>query len=226
MARLDAVLVLDAAKRQAVQAQAAIVRHGEFFLGGGTAVALHLGNRLSRDLDWFTPLKFDGASLAKVLASSKPEPSKIEQSGPDTVRAYYDQPGSGTSLETSFLRYSQVSASPSIKEVAGVRIPVADLVTLAAMKSGAILNRGAKRDFLDVHAITHSPNWSMDRFVRVAEEKLRIAPPHLCRALTYFVDADRDPDPAGLQVTWSQVKQDVVRAVRALEQNRGPDRGR
>jgi hypothetical protein len=225
MARLDPTEVLDAAKRQAAQSQAPILQQGQFFLGG-TAVALHLGNRLSRDLDWFTPLQFDGRRLAKVLASLKPEPSKIEQSGPDTVRAYYDEPGSAMLLETSFLHYSQVSASPATMDVAGVRVPVADLVTLAAMKSGAILNRGAKRDFLDVHAITNSPSWSMERFVRVAEEKLRIAPAHLCRALTYFVDADRDPDPAGTQASWNQVKQDVVRAVRALERNRGPDRGR
>ncbi|MGE5550255.1 MAG: hypothetical protein ACM3ZC_06960 [Bacteroidota bacterium] len=30
-----------------------------FYLGGGTAVALHLGHRRSVDFDWFTPAKLD-----------------------------------------------------------------------------------------------------------------------------------------------------------------------
>lgn len=31
----------------------------EFYLGGGTAIAIHLGHRQSVDFDWFTAQRFD-----------------------------------------------------------------------------------------------------------------------------------------------------------------------
>jgi hypothetical protein len=43
-----------------------------FFLGGGTAVAIHLGHRQSLDLDWSTLGRIgDTAQLAKNSASSR-----------------------------------------------------------------------------------------------------------------------------------------------------------
>ena len=39
-----------------------------FYLGGGTAIAAHLGHRQSRDLDWFTSERIeDPLALAKEL---------------------------------------------------------------------------------------------------------------------------------------------------------------
>lgn len=39
-----------------------------YHLAGGTAAALHLGHRLSIDLDFFGPLPFDAAELAGRLS--------------------------------------------------------------------------------------------------------------------------------------------------------------
>ncbi len=38
-----------------------------FYLAGGSAVALHLGHRLSFDLDFFTQKAFSGTGLAKKI---------------------------------------------------------------------------------------------------------------------------------------------------------------
>jgi hypothetical protein len=78
------------------------------------------------------------------------------------VRAYY-----GT-LETSFITYGQVPASPEIMKIAGTEIPVADISIIAAMKAVAFHDRGAKRDFVDIHAICAQPDWSVERFIKHA----------------------------------------------------------
>lgn len=220
MARLNPDEVLDAAKAAVVAAQADLVTEGSFYLAGGTGLALHLGHRLSRDLDWFTAQRFDGTRLCQELPRLALAPTTIVQSDAHTVRAYYGE------LETSFIRYSQVTAHPSIIEVGDVQVPVADIETLAAMKAGAIINRGAKRDFIDLQALSQHRGWSVQRIVSVAETKLGLSKTHLCRGLTYFVDADKQPMPDGVTVTWDVVKRDIFRDVQALTRHRGPDLGR
>lgn len=217
MARLETTVVLDAAKREAVAAQTPIIQGGHFYLAGGTGLALHLGHRRSRDLDWFTPQPFDGARLAEALPKLALKPTDVVQSGPDTVRAYYGE------LETSFIRYSVVVARPVWIGVGTVRVPVADLETLAVMKAGAVINRGTRRDFIDVHALSRSPGWSLQRFVQVAEDKLGAAAAQLPRALVYFADAEREPMPEKASGAWARIKQDLISEVKTLMRSR--DRG-
>jgi hypothetical protein len=43
-------------------------------------------------------------------------------------------------------------------------------------------------------------------------------PEQVARALAYFVDAEKDPMPAGYAVTWEKVKTDLARGVLQWEQ--------
>jgi len=45
----------------------------EFYLAGGTAVALHLGHRRSIDLDWFSPVEFGPEPLVHALRGHVPD---------------------------------------------------------------------------------------------------------------------------------------------------------
>jgi hypothetical protein len=128
------------------------------------------------------------------------------------VRAYY-----GT-LETSFITYGQVPASPEIMKLAGTEIPVAFIAIIAAMKAAALHDRGAKRDFIDIHAICSQPDWSVERFIKHAAQLLPLLPEQVARALADFVDAEKDPMPAGYAVTWEKVKTDLARGVLQWEQ--------
>jgi len=163
--------VLDAAKVRGIGVQAEIVRDGEFFLAGGTALGLRLGHRKSQDLDWFTARQFDVDRLRKDLESLSEKPSKIEQNGPQTLRAYYGD------LETSFIRYQEVTGNPERLKVAGTEIPVADMELIAAMKAAAVRDRGFARDFMDIHAISAQPEWSVGRFIEHGSNKLSLEPP-------------------------------------------------
>jgi hypothetical protein len=220
VARLTPSEVLDERKRDTAALQRPIVTHGRFFLAGGTAVGLHLGNRLSRDLDWFTEASFDAQRLTQALLSLPVKPSVVSPPQADTARVFYGP--KDDLLETSFIRYSTVPARPSIMDVNGVKLPVADLETLAAMKAAAIVTRGEKRDFYDIHAIARAPGWSMERFVEIAERRARISPVQLRLGLTYFQDADHQEPALGVSIAWRIVKDDLVRDVtRAFDKQRG-----
>lgn len=212
--------ILDKDKRRVLTLQSGLVQHQGFFLAGGTALGLRLGHRTSRDLDWFTPKSFDAKELAKRLGALEEKPTKTNVQDSLTVRAYYGE------LETSFLRYSQVAAKPEVTSIAGIRIPLADMETLAVMKAAAVHDRGTRRDFVDIHAICQQPGWSVGRFVELATRQLPLQPVQMKLALTYHADADKDVARLRYAVPWDRVKADLVRGVMDWErtQNRGLER--
>jgi hypothetical protein len=209
--------VIDADKQRVLNLQSGLVQQHRFFLGGGTGLALRLGHRTSRDLDWFTPQTFDVKSLARQLAGLPEKPTKATVQGEHTLRAYYGK------LETSFLRYRQVQANPELLTVGAVKVPVADIETLAVMKAAAVHDRGARRDFIDIHAICSRPEWSVGRFIELATKKLPLQSVQVKLALTYFPDAEKDPVRSQYAVSWEQVKADLQRGV--LEWERSRSRG-
>jgi hypothetical protein len=206
--------VIDLEKARVIRLQADLVRDEGFFLAGGVGLALRLGHRLSADLDWFTPHQFDAGALQRDLEALAESPTQILHHGRHTVRAYY-----GT-LETSFITYGQVPARPEIMKVAGTEIPVADVEIIAAMKAAAVHDRGAKRDFIDIHAICSQSGWSVERFIEQTVQLLPLQPEQVVRALAYTVDAEKDPMPAGCKVSWEKVKLDLTRGIQQWEDGR------
>jgi hypothetical protein len=209
-----AVKVLDADKRRVLQLQSDVVYQREFFLARGTGLGLRLGHRVSRDLDWFTPHAFDANELARQLGALSEKPTKITLPGSHTVRAYYGE------LETSFLRYAQVPATTEVLTVGALKIPVADMTTLALMKAAAVHDRGTRRDFVDIHAICRRPGWSVARFIDFATSRLPLAPVQMKLALTYYADAEKDVVRFRYDVPWERVKTDLQKGVLAWERSR------
>jgi hypothetical protein len=207
--------VLDREKVRIIKLQSELVRDRGFFLAGGTGLALRLGHRLSHDLDWFTPERFTGKDLQRRLEALAEKPTTIVQQSAHTVRAYY-----GT-LETSFISYNQVPAAPEAVTLAGAKFPLADLEVMAAMKAAAVHDRGARRDFLDIYAITHHPGWSVSRFITHAARVLPLTTKQVALALTYFADADNEPMPHGVKISWHKVKTELAKEVQTWERNRG-----
>lgn len=59
---------VSAGQKKVLQRLAPVMARWRFYLGGGTAVALHLGHRRSLDFDWFTGERIsDPARLAQDL---------------------------------------------------------------------------------------------------------------------------------------------------------------
>ncbi len=200
---------LSASVRSVLRAVAPLASRQGFYLAGGTAVALHLGHRRSRDLDWFreAPLT-QPLQLAEMLREhcSEVEVTHVEQ-GTLLVRV--------SGVRVSFFEYRYpLMRPPLLWEKYGFLL--ASLEDLACMKLLAIAQRGTKRDFVDLYALMQAV--PLLEALRLYQQKYGVSDiTHLLRALTYFEDADRERMPTMLQpIAWREVKRALRETIKQL----------
>jgi hypothetical protein len=178
-----------------------------FYLAGGTALALHLGHRRSVDLDFFNAQPFlEDALIAKLKPI--PELSVLSKSS-QTVYLHV----SGTKV--SFIGYAYPLLYP-LDRFQGLQ--VADVRDIACMKLSALASRGSRRDFVDLYVVARECGLPqlLDLFQRkFAQANFSIL--HLHKSLAYFADAEKEPMPDMLvPVSWKDVKEFFLREVRNL----------
>ncbi len=184
-----------------------------FYLAGGSAVALHLGHRISVDLDFFTAQDdYEAQSLLRDLQSVGH--LVVRQQDPGTLNATLED----THVSFFVYPYPLLEALHTLWEV-----QVAGLPDLALMKLAAIGQRGRKRDFVDLYHICHSGYALHDLLSRMPEKFPQVTYPsyHLLRSLAYFTDAEADPTPSMLvPFDWAEIKQffecEVKRLIKEL----------
>ena len=167
------------------------------YLAGGTALALHLGHRVSIDLDFFTPHVFDEKTLSGEL-SQIPE---YKEEG----MAWRTVWGKVASTKFSLFYYQY----PLIKPVTNFEgVQILSKEDIAAMKIHALEDRGAKRDFIDLYFL--AKEFSLEQMLGFYDKKYGVLNEHLyaiARSLNYFIDAEIDSDPNMLiAVSWKEVK--------------------
>lgn len=181
-----------------------------FYLAGGTALAIHLGHRRSRDFDWFT-------------LQSIPDPFRLAE---DIRKA--DIPFTTTHVERgtlygdiSGIRVSFIEYSYPLLESCAVRplynCRLAAPADIACMKLSAVTQRGSKKDFVDIYALA-SKIIPLDQMLKHYQKKFSVQDfGHVLFALTYFDDADRERMPFMLwTVNWKAIKETLTQLVRAL----------
>ncbi len=181
----------------------------DFFLVGGTATALHLGHRISIDLDLFSQKEFDAEKLKKHLA----EKYNISSSTTATNTLSTFVNFKDTDIKVEFISYKYKLLKP-IKIIDGIKL--LELDDLIPMKLSAIAGRGSKKDFFDIYFLFNKYNLSkmLDLFKQKFETENLF---HILKSLTFFDDADNDPEPNLLEkVNWDEVKKIIVREVYLL----------
>lgn len=189
-----------------------------FYLGGGTAVAIHLGHRRSVDLDWFTaePMP-DPMALAGSLRHDGPG-FEVTDVARGTLH------GTVRGVQVSFLEYRYALLRPAVDWLDyGCRL--AALEDLACMKLSAIASRGAKKDFVDLYALGRT--FSLGRMLGFYRQKFRTEDlGHVLFSLTYFDDADLEAMPELLGAfDWGEVRRTVEAWVRAYVRRQAPPTG-
>ena len=114
----------------------------DFYLTGGTAIALHLGHRRSIDFDLFSGKEFRNADIRrKVVDFGKIEHVMFDRKGEYTVVV--------GGVKITFLYYEfKVEAD---RRFENIKVP--NVLTLAAMKAYALGRRAKWKDYVDLYFI-------------------------------------------------------------------------
>ncbi|HYA86617.1 MAG TPA: nucleotidyl transferase AbiEii/AbiGii toxin family protein [Nitrospirota bacterium] len=134
---------LTSAARKLIKKISPIASDNGFILAGGTAVALHLGHRLSVAFDFFTTRSFKTDEIHRAISKLGLRIETLqEEAGTLTL--------SVDGMKVSFFQYTQQFLE---KTSMLIGIPIAGLLDIASMKLVAIMQRGAKGDFVDLYWI-------------------------------------------------------------------------
>lgn len=178
----------------------------DFSLVGGTALALYWGHRISDDIDLFTDKKKE---LLAIEGKLNEIPGAEFQKRTDISIVYIID-----KVKTDLLIYPYAFQQKSIKEE---NIQIATLDDIVTMKLGAITNRGAKKDFVDLYYTLQHYSFETlcDLYIKKYKTKDLFA---LFRSLTFFDDAEPLEMPEILvdkNLTWKSVKKEIEKKVKA-----------
>ena len=202
--------ILSDGQRSVIGLIAPVVTDLGFYLGGGTALALQLGHRMSEDFDWFTPDEIPDPRWLLAELRDAGVPLANEEIARGTVHGSVQ----GVKISLMEFRWALLEPRSEWKETGA---KVASLADLAAMKLEAVASRGTKRDFVDVWALFRELG-PLDTLLASYSKRFPKANlAHLLVALAYFDDAERDPMPMMLwEVDWQTVRSAIERSVKQV----------
>lgn len=191
-----------------------------FVLVGGTALALHLGHRRSRDLDLFSdgPTPIDGE--IKDLLISKYEMradgalQRMRAQEPEWDKAAIQ--GVIGQVKTDVVNYGFPLLRPAVL-YPGSNIRMASLEDLSAMKLAGVVMSGERlRDFVDVAAV--SEKLTLNQMRQAYEARFNTSSSEVPRALAFHGDIDFNMKPEMQGYRWPAI------ATRLEQMQRSPDR--
>jgi hypothetical protein len=195
-------------QRRALRSLTPLAQRG-FYLAGGTALCLRLAHRRSVDLDLFRSERFDPDQVLRELRN---EGVPLSNARTQASTLWFEIEG----VETSLMSFPHPMLEPPA-DITGV--PVASLRDIAAMKVEAIASRGARKDFVDLYFICDEAGLGLAGAITAFQTRFASAHPdllHRIKALTYFDDAEREPELLMLRpLPWSTVRSYFEREVSA-----------
>jgi Nucleotidyl transferase AbiEii toxin, Type IV TA system len=159
----------------------------EYYLVGGTALALQLGHRNSIDIDLFTRNEFEAADIINLLSSEYSVTATLARKG--TLLAVVNN------IKTDFIRHSYPLLKQPVTEEGITFLSKEDI---AAMKFHAIIQSGKRlKDFIDIYFLLE--HFSMKQMVGFFSEKYSYSNPMIAmKAVNFFDDIDENIDPPKL----------------------------
>lgn len=184
----------------------------DFYLVGGTALALLLGHRDSNDVDLFSTTDFDSTRI-KDLMDTIFEDYQIKTKGKNLLIGY----ANGVKVDFAAHKYPMIYPHEDYNN-----IKMASIQDIAAMKLGAIADRGVMRDFVDYVELLK--NFSLKDMLGFFKKKYnQYNTFHVVKSLSYFDDAEYDPafPKMNNKMTWKEVKSITLQSVREYQQQEG-----
>lgn len=134
----------------------------EFYLAGGTALALEIGHRISIDFDLFYDREIEKTLLVKATRVFSETIISITANNPDELTFFTD------GVKVTFLRYPfPLLFEPVFYE--GVKIIT--VKEIAATKAYTIGRRGSYKDYVDLYFIFFEKHATLEEVIELAEKK-------------------------------------------------------
>jgi hypothetical protein len=191
----------------------AFLKKERFYLAGGTALALQLGHRTSVDFDFYTLKLFQPKALYRKFLKNK-------------LAAKKQQMAFGTLLlrlgnsEASMFYYDYPLIKKTVYLPQGIEL--ASLEDIAAMKLEAIIQRGTRRDFIDLFFLLR--NFGLRKILGFGQRKYARAfnTYQALLGLLYFTDAEKEISQTRYKLLkecgWPQVKAFITEEVEKFKQ--------
>jgi hypothetical protein len=157
----------------------------EFYLAGGTGLALLLGHRISVDFDFFTGKEFQTNKLYdKIKFVFENTETTILQEEKNTLTILADD-----TVKLSFFSYPYPLLFPTF-EYETMRI--ASLEDIACMKLSAIVSRATIKDYVDLYCILQQT--SLSELLQFTKQKFSELDENIIlKSLVYFDDVTIEP---------------------------------
>lgn len=176
-------------------------------LAGGTGLALHLGHRISRDLEFFAQQPFRPSEVLEELRGLAGVVESVTMDGDAMI---VEADGARLSLIRTPVRFGEPTTRLNGCDVASV-------VDIATMKLLAVSQGGMRSDFVDLYAILQTIPFrtvacnALERYGVTVLEPLTVG-----KGLVWFEHADIQEDPVyvGTPVSWVHIKDFFQSSVR------------
>ena len=174
---------------QLIQQLQALPELKEFYLVGGTALALQLNHRNSIDIDLFSMNEFQNDTIINFIKSRQFD-FDVKFNFKNTIIGFIN------TIKVDFITHAYPLVLPPITEEG---ITFLSLQDIAAMKLNAISNSGKRlKDFIDVYFLLE--HFSLSEMIEFYTIKYpRFNPLIALKAINYFEDIDPAIDPPQLR---------------------------
>lgn len=202
--------ILTEAQKDVLEKLATVLSDTDFYLAGGTALAIQIGHRMSADFDWFIPRLGDPEILFQKLKRAGINYTVVSI---DIETVYLDI----NDIQISFIGYDYPLLAPKILlHEYGIYLASPD--DIACMKLSAIGGRGSRKDFIDMYFLIKQFR-PLDDYLRDYMQKFSIRDiGHVVRSLVYFDDAEAEPEIKMVKpISWENLKADIEKSVKNLK---------
>lgn len=151
--------VLDEKNRTIFQA---LRNFNDFYLAGGTALALQIGHRISIDFDFFSEREISVDLFDKVEKIFSPDSIHISVNNSDELTLFID------SIKVTFLYYP-FPLTDDLTEYEGIKL--LSIKEIGASKAYTIGRRGSYKDYVDLYFILSEAHSTLSELIAMAEKK-------------------------------------------------------
>jgi len=156
----------------------------EFYLAGGTALALQIGHRDSIDFDFFCAEKIDTKKLFKKIKTVFNEHTILKtQEEENTLSVFIDN-----HIRLSFFTFEYKLIGKSVNDK---YLRLASIYDIACMKFSAITSRARSKDYIDLYFIMQA-NRLEDLLIKCEEKMPDLDINLILKSLVFFDDIEEE----------------------------------